>query len=122
MRTTKAQYKQFKDRCLELQKEFGLMKYHMYFELAKLEETPEDYTLAQVAADEMYKTVTMKLTDYYEKKWNFDPIRLANHEMAHLLIHRLTWLAGLRYVSNGDIREEDEAVASTIENFITRSK
>lgn len=122
MKTTKAQYKQFKDRCLELQKEFGLMKYHIYFELSKLEETPDDVILALLTASEPDKTATITLSDYYEKQWNFDPVRLANHEMAHLLIHRLSWLGTLRYAANGDIREEDEAIASTIENFLTRSK
>ncbi len=120
-KATQAQYRQFKIECKILQSELGLTRYSLYFEMKDIGIDQEgDRILASIDTSEMGKCATIRLSDRYHMQFpeDFDPKRLARHEMFHLLTHRIGWLARSRYLGNTDIEEEQELLACTFENFI----
>ena len=42
----------------------------------------------------------------------------AKHEAIHLLIHRLSWLGGCRYITDDDLGDECEAIVVRLEKVL----
>ena len=120
-KTTKAQYRQFQADCKRFQMELGLTRYTLYFEMKDIGLDSEgDRILGTIDASQMGKCATIRLSDRYDPKFSDDlnPERIARHEIFHLLLSRLAWLARARYLCNSDIEEEEESLVCTLENFI----
>lgn len=97
------------------------MRYDLYFEMVNLKQDSEgNRLLAQIDVSEMGKSVTLRLAATYDgsNPEDSDPIILAQHEMFHLLIHKLTWLGRARYIGCTDLCEEEESITCTLENFM----
>ena len=124
-KATKKQFNDFKAECGLLHQELGLTRYTLYFEMKDIGIDSEgDRLLASIDTSEMGKCATIRLSDRYNPEFSedFNPKRLAQHEMFHLLTHRMAWLARSRYLGDTDVREEEESIACTLENFIKNYK
>lgn len=124
-KTTQAQFRQFQAYCKRFQEELGLTRYILYFEMKDIgHDNAGDSILGTIDADQMGKCATIRLSDRYDSKFpdDLDPERIARHEIFHLLISRMAWLARARYICNSDIEEEEELITCTLENFIKKYK
>lgn len=113
MKTTQKQFNEFKKSFLHWQQAFGLTQYRVTFDMDKL-----DNSYAEIRIDEMGKCCTVTLCSEYTGRHeiaSFDPTGSGRHEALELLIHRLSWLGGCRYLEESDIREEAHAVIRRIE-------
>lgn len=114
MKTTKKYFEQFKAEFLRLQKELGLMQYRVVFYHKKM---PDDY--ASIDVDEKGKLASISLTTIIKEPNNDPgPESHARHEAIHLLIHRLRWLGGSRYITYDEMSEEVEAVVVRLEKVL----
>lgn len=124
-KTTQAQYRQFQANCKRFQTELGLIRYVFYFDMKDLGHDSEgDRILGTIDVDQMGKCATVRLSDRYDSKFpdDLNPERIARHEIFHLLISRIAWLARSRYICNSDIKEEEESLVCTLENFMKKYK
>lgn len=126
-KTTKADFSQFKTEALRLQEELGLMHYSLYFELKDLKCDREgDRIIAACDVSEIGKCAALALTDRYHTSFDSDndlnPVGLAQHEVFHLLTHKLIWLGKSRYLGSTDLEEETEATIVRLENFMKKYK
>jgi len=118
MKTSKKYFERFKTAFLFWQKELGLTQYRVifYHQLLKYEE--ETY-FAQLVVGEKNKLAQVSLTTNIKDPKNDDgPESHAKHEAIHLLLHRLRWLGGCRYIESTDLDEEWEAIVVRLEKVL----
>ena len=113
-KTSKRHFDYFKT-CFLRQKLFGLIHYNVYFKHAKLTNA-----YADISVDEDGKVATVRFaTNWPDRLITSDEInKCALHEISHLLIHRLKWIATCRYVGEEEITEENEALAVRLEKIL----
>ena len=113
-KVSKAYFEKFKTEFLRLQKELGLMQYRIEFRQERL---GDNY--AAVEINETGKYAVVALTNIINNPKNdTGPESHAKHEIIHLLIHRLSWLGGCRYITDDDLGEECEAVVTRLEKVL----
>jgi hypothetical protein len=121
MKTTKKSFESFKKYCREYQKEFGLMHYTLYFELGECE------GFAHNNVGDMY-VATITLNHKYNKEDYADSTHeeclkdTARHEMLHVIIGKLYYLAFRRHASSSEILSADEEAVSIMENLLGEVK
>jgi hypothetical protein len=104
MKTTKKQYDTFVNECVRLQKEWGLINWHIYFE-----HTDKVNGYADIGTCTNYVcTVRMAKSIDKEEVKHFDPIKSARHEMIHLILGRLSDLAKSRNYTSSDYFDAEE--------------
>lgn len=111
MKTSKADFERFKKEFMRWVYRLGLTQYEIRFEHCKLEDA-----YAQIAPQEMDKIAVVRFAkeiNCHSKKY---VERLAKHEVLHLVVYRLRWLGGARYIEEHDLQEEWEAVTVRLEN------
>lgn len=102
-------YRAFREAFIYYRDLFGLKQYRVDF---IQEDIGLDY--AQIRIGEEQKIAVVVLNTYFRSDvigTDPGPVAHARHECMHLLLNRLSWLATLRYLSEEDIKEEDEALA-----------
>jgi len=102
----------FKKTFLRYVKILGLTDYQVYFKHEYIQEafaTLENY--------EPGKIITVKMTTelYGFDAKVFNPVTSAKHEAVHLLLARIQYLAGNRYVTESSIDEEIEGLVRKLE-------
>jgi len=111
---TDADFDRFKAECLKLQGDWGLQEYSLYFGRC----TDAD-SYASVSIDEEGCVVRIKLTKSVKDIEEMPPIEvLAKHEMIHLMINRLVWVGGRRWVTEGEIDNEWERLTVKLEKLL----
>lgn len=116
MKTSKAYFKRFKKEFLRWRDALGLTQYRIDFFHEKL-----DCLYAGITVWEKDKTARVSLnTEFSKESFKIDegPEAHARHEAIHLLIHRLSWLGGCRYITDDDLWEECEAVVVRLEKVL----
>ena len=114
MKTSKAYFEKFKAEFLRWRDVFGLTQYRIDF---ILKEMKDDYACIQIWEKEKIATV-MLTTVIKNKQLDSGPEAHAKHEAIHLLIHRLGWLGGSRYITDDELDEEAEAIVTRLEKVL----
>ena len=115
MKTSKEDFKIFKDEFIKWQKRLGLQGYEIRFEVAK-----DDANYASIAIAERSKTALVTFSKFIkerDKPWH-DPKAHAKHEVIHLLLHRLVYLGQERYTISGEILQEWEKLVVILEKVL----
>lgn len=114
MKTSKAYFERFKKEFLRWVDLLGLTQYRIIFTQEKL------YDLyAQMIIEEKGKLAKVSLSTVINvPSFDTGPESHARHEVIHLLIHRLSWLGGCRYITDDDLGEECEAVVTRLEKVL----
>ena len=74
---------------------------------------------AELRVDEVGKVVTVVYSSIVkEKDQDPGPETHAKHEAIHLLLHKLFWLAGCRYLTSEEIDQEYESVVVILEKLL----
>ena len=105
----------FKRYFKEYQREYGLNGYQVYFKHMILEDSFADIEVNQSA---MVATVRFnKKLPPKDKEFN-DVKKTAQHEVLHLLIHKLENLARCRYIDGSEIYEACEELVNKLRYII----
>ena len=116
MKTSKAYFERFKAEFLRWRDLLGLKQYRLDFFHEKL-----DCQYAGMIIWEKEKAARVTLNTEIRKdsaKVDEGPEAHAKHEVIHLLIHRLSWLGGCRYITDDDLAEECEAITVRLEKVL----
>jgi len=114
MKTTKADFKLFKETFLMWQQRLGLTQYDTYFQHMEL-----DGKYAEICIDHLGKVATVRLNiDSANEGPQMDVRIHARHEAIHLLLSRLSWLGQARYIETQDLEEEEEAIVRRLEKVL----
>jgi len=116
MNVSKAYFNRFKKSFLEWQQKLGLTQYRISFFHERLEGN-----YASVTIDELGKHAKVSLTTKLsgrDLKVDEGPEAHGKHEAIHLLLYRLVWLGGARYIENNDLQEEWEACVVRLEKLL----
>jgi len=116
MKISKAYFNRFKKAFLYWQNKLGLTQYRIDFFRRKLEEH-----YAQMIVYEKEKMAQVILTTEIIKtssEVDEGPEAHAKHEAIHLLIHRLSWLGGCRYITDDDLGDECDAIVVRLEKVL----
>ena len=121
MKTTKADFQYFKKRALYYQKELGLMGW----DLELRHEDIGSYANCLLDGDEKWCVIKLA-TDWGNNKHKpltqFELDVSAYHEIIHLRLGVLRWLAKSRYTSVDEIDRADEETVTAFENFFRGQK
>ena len=115
MKTSKEDFKIFKDEFIKWQKKLGLQGYEIRFEV-----TRDDANYASIAITEGSKTALVTFSKFIkerDKAWH-DPKAHAKHERIQLLLHRLVYLGQQRYTNPGEINQEWEKLVIILEKVL----
>ena len=112
MKVPKSHFNRFKKECLRWQEKLGLTCYRAYFEQKDL---PGNY--AEIKGNEPGGVALLLLCTKRDQDYG-DPEQHAKHEVIHLLLHRLVWLAQQRYVTEDEIHREWEALVRRLEKVL----
>ena len=114
MKTSKAYFERFKTEFLRWRDLLGLTQYRIVFHHIKMEDH-----YAGLKINEKGKLAEVSLCTVINNLAVDDgPEAHAKHEAIHLLIHRLGWLGGCRYITDDDLEEECEAVVTRLEKVL----
>ena len=117
MKTTKKHFDYFTSRCRYYQKELGLMGW----DLSILhEDVGESFATCFLDGNEKWCTIKLT-TDWGDGKskplTEFELDISAYHEVLHLRLGSLRWLAKSRYTSEAEIDKADEETVTALVNF-----
>ena len=115
MKTTKAQFKAFKESFLAWQIKLGLTQYQPYFY-----HEPLDDPYADIIVNELEKICSVRMcTDLNSINLkSFQPQVHGDHECIHLAVNRLGWLGQQRCIENCDLNEESEALVRRLQHVL----
>ena len=114
MKTTKKDFDTFKKEFVRWQHLFGLSQYRVVFHHAVLEGRH-----AEITVNECGKIAVVSLSRDTCDDAVFVPAKTnARHEAIHLLLSRLSWLAGCRYLAESDLDEEEEGIVRRVESVL----
>ena len=120
MKVSKAYFKRFKDEFVRLQRLLGLTQYRIDFfhESLRSDDGSTAYAKAQIYEQDKFAKIFLT-TEIIDSSIDEGPESHARHEVFHLLIHRLSWLAESRFaVNQSDIDEEAESIVVRLEKVI----
>ncbi len=120
MKTTKADFKVFQKEFLMWVDLFGLKEYNCFFHHDKLADTDYgNYVCAELCVDDNGKAATVTLaTDIPKGNRSVLAKRYAKHEAIHLLLRKLSWLGKCRYLTDGEMANEEEAVVGRLQKIL----
>lgn len=118
-RVTNAEFELFRDSVREFVELFGLREWRVY---VKKDNEMDDHTFGECRHDSANKICTIAICGaFYEKKSHpFMPRQIALHEVIHLAIDNLVWVARCRYVRPDDVEEQCEVTTRRIQNVVQR--
>jgi hypothetical protein len=111
----------FKSECLKWIEFFGLKDYRIAFD----DKVTVDDAFAQCSTSLPHRTCVLRfeskeLDEFNEK--NRDVKKDAFHEVCHLLLAELLYIAECRYVNDGELRAEEERIVRILENTIYKEE
>ncbi len=92
--------------------------YSLFLYSDKHEALDSKYSTIKINQMSKVAVVTLNNTMDEEMKRNLDIKGTARHEAIHLLISRLEWIAGCRYIGEEEIDEEVESLTVRLEGLI----
>jgi hypothetical protein len=110
-KTTKKQFEEFKKWCLYYQKRFNLMDWR----LDLVWEDPKKNFIAWVRAQGDRYVVEVGLNKRDVSPSGCTMRDHARHEMIHVLLYRLYWMGGSRWIYEDELDQEYERVTKLLE-------
>ena len=115
MKTPKEDYQKFVKECKRLQVKLGLIDWRLDFFHSS--DHPDSY--ASIGMDLESSIAAVHFNTEIEEELNlYSPKRHAQHEMAHLLIGRLSEMAKARYITEEVIDTEVERIVHVLQELI----
>lgn len=111
MKTSKKQYAIFRAEVKHWIHRLGLSKYRIVFRYELLDEMS-----AQLLTDHKGHIAVFTFADDADAEWE-GPEADARHEVFHLLIAKLGWIARQRYIRPDDVSEENESIVQRLMNM-----
>lgn len=116
--TTNKHYKLFCKECKRLVKEWGLRDWKIYYE-----HDEDKGNRGRCWYDVANHTATIQLSAYWESKPSKKGIKFcARHEMTHLIIANLCWIASARYCTDSELDTEKERLVRHLQSIIFKNK
>jgi len=112
MKTSKADFSEFKKAFKEYVELFGLKMYTVYYYHEKI-----DGAYAGIEIDNSGMAAQVKLSTEVDKDWD-NSRNSAKHEAIHLLISNLGALAQSRFITPDQVYEENERIVAVLEKVI----
>ena len=112
MKTSKADFSEFKKAFKEYVELFGLKMYTVYYYHEKI-----DGAYAGIEIDNSGMAAQVKLSTEVDKDWD-NSRNSAKHEAIHLLISNLGALAKSRFITPDQVYEENERIVAVLEKVI----
>ena len=115
MKTTQAQFEQFKKSFLHWQKELGMMEYAASFQHAPMKDS---FALIQI--DHEGRRCEVALNDHCDgvSVDSLNPDLHGKHEAVHLFLSRITSLAHSRYVIRRELDDAEEGAVRVLERLL----
>lgn len=118
-KTTKQDYKYFKERVLYWQKELGQVNWAIHF---KHEQLDDNFAETRMGNSSHVAVVALS-TDWVDDAVSNEQLnRTAFHEVLHLVLNDLVTEAKARYATEYDIDRAEHAAIRILENLVTRVK
>jgi len=118
-KVTKKEFKVFFDEVSRLLGPLGLSPYNVVCEFREL---GDNYAEARSDREAMSATFTLcsevDADPNSPQALRFDPVRLARHEVSHLLLHKLHCMATMRFVTEREVDDEVEALCAVLETVL----
>ena len=112
-KTTETDFTMFKDECARWIKFFGLYNWRVHY----IHQNSPDCTAYIYYPSEIEdRTVTIGLCVDVDE--DAEILRCAFHEVIHLLLYRLTYAAGCRFVQPEEISDAEHELIRIMENTI----
>lgn len=117
-KTTKADFKTFISRVSYWASKLGVTNYEFYFVHRDLTDTDYDGSVATVQMNYLSKSAIFTLNAQWTESCNSKSLdRTAYHEVLHLLLYHLTYLASCRYgVTRNSLDEAEHSIIRSLEN------
>ena len=116
MKTTKKQFEIFKKECKKWREFFGLSNWNICYLLGDM----DGYAAGTVCDFDQHQA-HITLSDYYDFSWSWKPSDLkqyAFHEICHVVLERIDYIACARFVQQSEIDEEIHSLIRMLENVI----
>lgn len=116
-KTTKTDFEIFKKHFLYYQDMFELSNYHCLF----FHEVLKTAYARTKTDNDHYVTRVSLATTWEEREISEKELKqCALHEVLHLLISKISWLGGCRYVTELEIENADEEFAVKLANILSK--
>jgi len=115
-KTTVKEFKFFQQCCHNIITKLGLTEWSIYYDMITLKDC---YASCDIDADNL--NVTINLSKYHHGEEDDSKIFLkktAIHEVIHILLAKLTKLAGNRYITEKELLSEEESIVNILEKII----
>ena len=116
-KTTKEDFQTFTGECDRLVPLLGFACWDISYAHEELKNGDAD-AIAMCEADYEDRTCTILFNKNNHSKRYQDPVNLAKHEMAHLLLAGLAHMATNRFISQDQINIEEEKVCTVLEKLL----
>lgn len=116
MKTTKQQFKQFKEECKKWQDKFELNDWKIYYQHVSY-----DGGYAQIHKNSNNRVATIFFNGELENKEEYNNLNIkeiAKHEMIHLMLARLSEIGVARFISEDETIEAEEELVQKLINII----
>lgn len=118
-KTSKEDFRKFKDEFLKWSEMFNLGDWKIYFFHEKL---TDDSTFARIYHNYENHTASVYLNSENDDGENFNPIHHAHHEACHLLLASLYHMATSNNYTSRDVDTEDERLTVLLTNIFEGDK
>ena len=105
------EFPKFKAECLRQVERLGLKDWDVTIDTKKLDKS--EVAISEI--NDAGKVVTIYLNSKYSHE---DPERIAKHEIAHLLLSRLIYIAHKRFASETELAECEEGLCTILEKVL----
>ena len=111
MTVTKKEYRAYQAEVNHWLNILGLRNYRICFEHKHL-----DGAYAQLTSDHEGYFAIFRLCTEANEGWD-GPVECARHEVFHLLLAKLSFLARSRFIRHDELDEEDESIVRRLQNM-----
>lgn len=116
MKTTKKQFELFREECLRLQKEWGLLDWDLYFEHYKLDEY---WAISKMKSAGRVSTIVLSSDLEGVDVTDELIISTAKHEMVHHLVADLSCLVCGAFYTKDEVKQAEESAVNRICKLIS---
>lgn len=116
MKTTKADFEEFKKYCLEFQEKFSLTNYKIYFHQVTIKDAFADCSWEKEAAVAVIRLARSWSNE--RAKTSKEIKLLALHEILHLLLSEIDDVAYARFARSQEIDEAEHGIIRRLEHAL----
>ncbi len=117
-KTIKAEYRKFTAECNRLADMLNLRDWCIELKHDDRDFTGKTLGNKQACANINAPARLVSITLNTNRLVSFDPLRVAKHEMAHVLLATMVYIGGCRWAHNDELEMEDERLARVFEKIL----